>query len=395
LTSYFFIIALTDAYGNAYADCTGELWSRLGNQIDKCFEIIHTNMLDLNLRDKTAKALEKVHVMESIIQILMFEVVIGRSADWNLHLTPALALLEEVFSGADAHNSKMISILLSIGVPAHYKAEYGHYMWNPDQAGFRFFAALLIFMDVIASTALGQPPRLTPYHSDFLAKQDNGAPIIGFTHLRLSTVVGCQNSVIVAIGQIATLYAWKQSMKRTRSLSMHELVERSTPISISINSTLDACNSNAELQRPQDPLNLCFQSYAVRSSASAPSATTTRIWALAAQIYLEVGISGWQPSNAEVRRAVSGILELLHTIPYNHLRTLAWPLCVAGCLASVDQEQGFRDVFAAKQRVELIGSLNEARRVMEKVWELRMTLDMEAWDLAACFSILEKPVLLV
>lgn len=395
LTSYFFTIALTDAYGDAYADCTRELWSRLENQTDRCFEIIHTNMLDLNLRDKTATVFEKVHVMDSIIQILMFEVVVGRSADWNLHLTPALALFEEVISGADSHNSKMISILHSIGLPSWYKAEYGHYIWNPDQAGFRFFAALLIFIDIIASTALAQPPRLTPYHSDLLAKQDDGAPIMGFTHLRLSTVVGCQNSVIVAIGQIATLDAWKQSMKHTGSLSMLELVERSTPISTSLNSTLDAVDSNAALQRPQDPLNLPFQSYAVRSSASAPSTTTTRIWTLAAQVYLAVVVSGWQPSNAEVRGGVSRILELLHTVAYNHLRTLAWPLCVAGCLASVDQEQGFRNMFAAKKKIELIGSLNEARRVMEKVWESRVRVDTETWDLAACFSILEKPVLLV
>jgi hypothetical protein len=395
LTSYFFTIALTDAYEDAYADCTSELWSRLENQTDKCFKIIHTNMLNLNFRNKTTTALEKVYMMESIIQVLMFEVVLGRSVDWNLHLTPALALFEEVVGEADSHDSKMISVLHSIGLPTWYKAEYGHYMWNPDQAGFRFFAALLIFVDIIASTALVQTPKLSRYHSEFLARQDDGAPILGFTHLRLSTMVGCQNSVMVAIGQIAALDAWKQKMKHTGSLSMLQLLERSAPISISLNTTLDALDSTAALQQPQDPLNLPFHSYAVRCNASAPSNLTTRIWTVAAQVYITVVISGWQPSNAKVWGGVSHILELLHTVPSNHLRTLAWPLCVAGCLASIDQEQGFRNMFAAKKKIELLGSLNEARRVMERVWESRGKLDAETWDLAACFSILEKPVLLI
>jgi len=395
LTSYFFTIALRDAYGDAYSDCTTELWSRLEKQTDRCFEMIHTDMLDLNLRNKTATVLDKVYVMESVIQILMFEAVLGRSADWNLHLTAALALFDEVLSGVDSHNSKMISLLHSIGTPFWYKAEYDHYMWNPDQAGFRFFAALLIFIDIIASTALAQPPRLSPYHSDLLANQDDGAPILGFTHLRLSAVIGCQNSVIVSIGQIAALYAWKQSVKRKGRLQILEVVERAARISASLNSTLATFDSKESLQPPELPLNLPFQSYAVRSGASASFITTTRIWIHAAQVYLAVVVSGWQPSDAEVRGGVSRILKLLHNVPSNHIRTLAWPLCVAGCLASVNQEQEFRDIFTAKKEVELVGSLNEARRVMEKVWQSRMTLDTATWDLTTCFSILGKPVLLI
>jgi len=394
LTSYFVAIALRDAYGDNYADCTGELWDRLEKQTDSFFEGIHTDMLDLNLRVKTATVLEKVYVMESIIHILMFEAVLARSADWNLHLTAAFSLFEDVFSEADSFNSKMVSVLHSIGMPLRYKAEYDHYIWSPDQAGFRFFAALLIFVDIIASTALAQPPRLSVYHSGLLANQDDGAPILGFSRLRLSAVVGCQNSVIVAIGQIAALYAWKQSMKQEGNLAMAEVIERAAPISTSLNSVLATLDATEILQRPQ-PLNLPFQSYAVRSGASASAITVNRIWSYAAQVYLGVVVSGWQPSNIEICDGISRIIELLPTVPSNHLRTLAWPLCVAGCLASVNQEQEFRNVFTTKKEIELVGSLSEARRVMEKVWESRKTVNTERWDLATCFCILGKPVLLV
>jgi hypothetical protein len=201
--------------------------------------------------------------------------------------------------------------------------------------------------------------------------------------------------VITAIGQIAALDAWKQGMKQAGSLSVFELVNRSTPISTSLKYELDALNANAGSQRPGDPVNLLFQSYAIRSTAVGPSATTTRIWTRAAQVYLTVVVSGWQPSNPDIRDSVSHILELLQVVPSNYLRTLAWPLCVAGCLASIDQEQGFRSLFAEKKKLDLIGSLNEAHRVMETVWKRRLTIDPLTWDLSACFCILEKPVLLI
>jgi hypothetical protein len=395
LTSYFFTIALTDAYGDKYADCTKELWNRLEKQINLCFEIMRRNMLDLDLRDDTATTCEKVLTLESITQMLMFEVAIGKSADWSLHLRPALALLRQVMGGVDSLNHKLITVLHSIGRPMWYKSEYDNYVWNPDQAGFRFFAALLIFIDIIASTALRQCPELIAYHSDLLDERDDGAPVMGFAQIRLSAVVGCVNSVIVAIGQIAALDAWKQSMRCIGSLSTHELHERASSIHTFLNSTLEALEARVMLQQPEDHLYLPFQPYTIRSSTTGPSIMTTRIWAYAAHIYLAVVVSGSNSSEIDVRSSVSRILELVQTVPSNHFRTLAWPLCVAGCFASVDQEQGFRDVFTAKKDLELIGSLNEAQRVMEKVWNKRSMMEKEMWDLTACFSILGKPVLLI
>jgi hypothetical protein len=395
LTSYFFTIAITDAYGDAYADCNSELWMRLEDQTNKCFEIVNSNMLDLQHRDNTATALEKVHAIESIIQVLMFEVVLGKSADWSLHLTPAIALFEEVMNNADSHGSRMVSALHNIGQPSWYKSDFGHFIWNPDQAGLRFFAALLIFIDIVASTALRQPPRLGSYHSDLLSEHDNGAPILGFTNLRLSTVVGCQNSPILSIGQIAALDAWKQSVLPANSLSMAELVERAAPIFRCLDSTLKALDSDSKHKGPQTSLPFPFQSHAIRSVASAPSITTTRIWTLAARIYLTVVVIGWRPFHSSIRSDVSHVLELLNSVPSNHFRVLAWPVCVAGCLASENQQQSFRDVFASKKKLELLGSLNEALQIMEKVWESSPSVDPDTWDLVSFLSILGKPVLLI
>jgi hypothetical protein len=59
------------------------------------------------------------------------------------------------------------------------------------------------------------------------------------------------------------------------------------------------------------------------------------------------------------------------------------------------QERQFRDLFARVDELSMVGALGEARKIMEKVWENRESLDRDTWDLAACFRILGAPVLLV
>lgn len=398
LTYYFFTLALRDAYGGAYEDCENGAWIRLEDQIHKCFEIMQAEMNELNVHDKTATILDKAHVMGDVIQILMFEVVLGRLADWKLHLTAAVELFRQIFDGADQPDipeSKMTSALRGISQPFHYKVEFTHYIWNPEQAGFRFFAALLIYIDVIASTALAQPPRLGSHYLDLLDSQDNTAPILGFSRLRLSTIVGCQNSVIIAIGQISTLHAWKGSMAVDDSISAIEAAERAKMVSKSLIATLASLDSHGEVEKHQQPFSLPFESYAVRSGATGSTVTTTQIWAESAKLYLLTVVSGWQPSSSVIESGISRILELLKIVPSSHHHTLAWPICVAGCLASVHQEHYFRDLFVTKKQIELTGSLKEARLVMEGVWGIRLTIQADTWDLAACLNILGKPMLLI
>lgn len=79
----------------------------------------------------------------------------------------------------------------------------------------------------------------------------------------------------------------------------------------------------------------------------------------------------------------------------SQLRALAWPLCVIGCMAEQTQEQAFRDIFAGLDKPMLIGTLDEALRVMESVWKIRGSIKSEAWDIQACLNILGTPALLV
>ena len=405
LGAYFFIFTLIDVYPGQRGACTGhlsctsQLWEKVGRQTDMCFEMIQHDIQDLSLRGSQSTLLEKVRVMESIIHFLIFEVALSRSANWNLHLTPALALFEGIWQStpAEGSESKLFAVLGAMTLNLRFGLDDGVYVWSPEQAGFRFFTGLLVFIDIIASTSIEQLPRLNEYHPYLLAELDNGQSDFGMVPIQLSSLVGCQNWVLLAVSQITLLDAWKKDMKKAARLSMIELVNRASHISRTLKDgipRLDRATSG-----PQEDNSLNFRSYVDGhlSTSSRSSATPTKIWAHAAHIYLAVVVSGWQPSNAEIRSGVSQILELLRTVDCStHLRTLAWPICVAGCLSEAgSHEQEFRSLLTGMDELSMVGALGEARKIIERVWENREILDRETWDLAACFHILGAPVLLV
>lgn len=166
LTSYFFTVALTDAYRDQHGDCKIQLWARLISQTDVCFDMIQHEINKMNDENSQIKTLDKVRVMESIVQFMLFEVSLGKSANWKLHLTAALALFEEVVQKdkQGTPDINFLDVLDGIDRPAWFSGMEDCYIWSPEQAGFRFFAALLVFIDVISSTSIQKPPRLMKYH---------------------------------------------------------------------------------------------------------------------------------------------------------------------------------------------------------------------------------------
>src|SRR5262249_47943726 len=129
------------------------------------------------------------------------------------------------------------------------------------------------------------------------------------------------------------------------------------------------------------------------ASTTHASLAATRVWAHASRAYLAVVTSGWQMSNAELRQSVAEVLALLQNIESAaQMRALAWPFCVAGCLAEAGaQEEQFRSIITGMDDQQTLSALREARAIMEAVWRNREGWDRENWDLAACFRVLGTP----
>lgn len=400
LSSYFFTMALAEAdSGKEYAGCSQLRWKELEQQTNKCYDSIRTDILtlDLNSQGSPATKLEKVEIMASIIQVLIFDIVLGKSALYNSHFVAAIALFEEIMacsrrSHQDQGQSKLALVLLEIGQPSWTRPGYSSHVWSPDQAGFRFCAGLLVFIDVVASTAIQKPPRLLSYHPDILARIDEGAPVVSDAEVRLSNTFGCRNWVIRSIAEISALDSWKQEQSKANSLSVVEVVDRASAIANELRNgilgiqTCQIATSPSSLNH-YTPLNVHPSPFA--------SVTSTLIWAHAAQLYLSVVVSGWQLSNTEVRANVAQIIGLLQDVPAYQLRALAWPLCVTGCLALESEESSFSALFSNQGKVYTAGALDDTQQILEQVWQTRTILRPSTWNLASCLSILGSPVLLV
>lgn len=405
LASYFFTLALAEADeigrefgGREFGPCKQMMWSELNQHTDKCFESIRTDMLALGLKSQSATAtkLEKLEMMESVIQVLIFETALGKSGPCNSHLVAAFALLEDIMSISnrirqDESKSKFCSVLLELGEPLWARKGYSQHIWSPHQAGLRFSAALLLFFDVVASTCCQEAPKLLSYHADILAQTDDGNTVVSHASVRLSNIVGCRNWAIRSIAQISALVSWKEEQSKNNALSVVELVERASTIASDLRDGILETRS-CHIATPPSSVNR--PTFDLRPDPSA-TFTSTLIWAYAAQLYLSVVVSGWQLSNTDIRANVTQLIELLQEMPTYQLRALPWPVCVAGCLALESEEQSFLALLSNQGKVYTTGALDDVRQIWERVWQTRASPRVSNWSLASCFNILGSPVLLV
>lgn len=233
ISSYFFTVALSEAYSaEEHRLCKAVVWSRLVRQADMCFDMLQQDIQELNNQGEQAKLVDKIRVMESIVQFLTFEVALGRSANWSNHLSPTIALFLDILQNHTdkTSSSKLLDILNKINQRPLYAIEDGCYVWDNRQECFRFFTGLLLFIDVVASTSLERPPQLLEHHPQLLSDGDDGTYSKGETTIRLSNLVGCRNWTIRVIADISALDAWKKENMRMGVDCKTGLIERASHI---------------------------------------------------------------------------------------------------------------------------------------------------------------------
>jgi len=397
LTSYFLTVCMQETYPGEFEPCKKEIWGRLSQQTNGYFMRVQEEVEQLRLQAGGATVQDRARSMASIVQALLFEVALGRSGSWNIHLTAALGLFEEISCAQTKHEATptFMSLLIGFGKPAWYTPEIDSYVWNTEQAGFRFFTALLIFLDVVGSTATEERPRFLDHYPLLLADIDEGEHTHEPISLQLSVYVGCENWIIIAIGEIAALAKWKKDAKSNGSLSVMELARRAMRIEASLDKGILRLETRSS--ESVNPKQNRSPSWYGRPPPLISSQTASSIWAQAALIYLAVVVSGWQPSNAAIRTGVRRTISLLLPIKSpSHLQAFKWPFVVAGCLAEPGEEQHqFMAILRSNNEMGMYGVMTEARDILLKTWEKRCTFDRDGWEMASCFRILGFPVLLM
>jgi hypothetical protein len=393
-------ILCQSSYFFSLARGTGDvLWETVLMQTRDAFEVLRQALQVIDGSGITEDLHGVVRIMASIMQVQRFEITVLSFNNCQAHLSAALALFTQLLDSPGAvepagPSSSFDAVMSRLGPSSWILPAQCVQFPSAEQAAFRFSSALLILDDVIASTVLQEKPRLYEYHHSLLGNIDGTDPPIN-----LEAVVGCRNWVLLQIGEIAVLDAWKQRCKRAGNLDVMELVRRATVIKESLVAHLMRLEVEPAIipKVGSSLLDVLTADYYQSQTPANQTSLVTRVWAHAALVYLFVVVSGWQPASVDVRYHVGLIVELLtrQISPPALLRTMVWPFCVAGCLAEPTQEDHLRGIVEALHPPSVFGTARKALEIMENVWRKRDAGDTASRDLATCFRSQGDLVLLV
>ena len=331
------------------------------------------------------KVYERVKVLQAVMQLLVFEVAVGNTDTWKMHLDAAIALFVQVVPAPDAWNGtlQMLEADFHSMVSLHIDRPYA-----PDAGAVLFYTAFLLFADIISSIALGHGPRLTAYH-DVIIPMFASAPRKRY-EICLEHYVGVPNWLMRTIGDISTMRSWKAAQQTDGSLSVTELVTRGSRIEQALRNGIRALDEQspqgatqtptaafASLPLPAVDFSMNLFPFSESHRTEPLLALNTRIWASAALTYLAVTISGWQPACHEISSSVATttkLLERLSAISPEHFRGVTWPFCLTACLQLGEQERD-RMRAMAKRCAAPLGTMRAATTSMEMVWAAGCPLD--------------------
>ncbi|KAI1347526.1 fungal-specific transcription factor domain-containing protein [Xylaria sp. FL0043] len=409
-----------DSLDGQHSQCRRANWAELQAHQEIAIRALKEDIRALNERGVANAFKESVGCMQSVIQLLEFEVAMADTANWQVHHDVAVVLFDQIVThhattttmegdasaGAPTTaTTPWVSVLDRIGAPfQRIHIGDGKYILSSDQTAFKFYTAYLLWIDIIAATTHGEAPRLQKYHAELLQGEDPA--------IRLGEYVGCESWAMLEIAEVAQLAAWKREHQSKGSLSMVELVRRACAIETRLRTKMEGLAvipadraSNIFDPSAHHPVTPYSGFHEMLASSTAQKtlaiALHTRIWAQAAITSVNVIASGLQPALPEIRASVETTISLLRALPSPlALRTLVWPFAVTGCLAQPGPEACFFEQLVADMgAMNVFGSVKEALALMQLVWKHRAEggccVDPQMWDIATCFSVLGHRSLLV
>jgi hypothetical protein len=239
-----------------------------------------------------------------------------------------------------------------------------------------FFKGVLAWYDILSCASTGLKP-----FSDFEQVDEDV-----FSVIRFDKLMGCENWVVHLIMEIATLSEWKRRLEASGDLGMWQPVRRAAEIEMRLENGLIGLETGTI---PQDLTS--------SNTAESLARNITQIFGSAALVYLHVIISGSDPEIPEIQKGVSRTMAALRVLKDEDLvRNLQWPICIAGSMATMDQESFWRDLVSSVSRERWsFGYPIEVLEVMEECWRLRKSQPGTSIDWMTAMKSLDIKVLLV
>lgn len=399
LSSWFFGVLLAGGE-EEHASCTERMARQLQHQMEISLKELQKNVFAINAKKNNFDPREGLAVMESVIQMLIFEVTTSNKENWKLHLDAAIALFVKIVPEPQQWTDKLHSLYTPLWPPPEMGIRRP---WSTDQAALRFFGANLLYIDVMSSITLSKRPRLANYHEPVIpskpkAKLSSEPQSAG--PLLLEEFFGLHNWVVQSLADIASLDAYKKEQQKAGTLSVADLAARGQVLSEVIETGIQHLESQDYSQTPVErAISVLRDPLASLNPASANACPNfiiqNLIWLHAASIYLHTVVSGWQPMNPVVRRSVNKATELLTGVPDGKtMQSMAWPFCVAGCFAPPEYYDKYRGLVSRLGPLQVFGTIQEAKKIMELTWARSDQID-ETWDIAKCLNSLGHSALLI
>jgi hypothetical protein len=194
----------------------------------------------------------------------------------------------------------------------------------------------------------------------------------GNSVVKLDQIMGCKNWAMIIIRDIGMLDDWKKERIAQNLLYSEEL----------------GCQGNAIEHRLCDGIQKTrsILSQLGRPGTSPERASTevdfketdiqiiTHLYALSTRVYLHVVVFGQNCESLLLQEKVAQSIAAFRNLPNPKLlRSLVWPVCITGCMATTDEQQRFlRGICRSLTRKGCtFGTLLSALDVMEKCWEIR------------------------
>lgn len=392
-STYFFTLIMANiADGqDEHEACRRLIERKLTSHIDNAIGSIRKGINDLHASPVPISVFGKAHLLEGVVQLLVFDTNIARTTEWSVHITAAVSLLKEILELPEPRGeiADLTSVFAMMQRPGWSTESPSHRMWNSDQSALRFHVAFIIFADIISATTLGDVPKLREYYTSLIKPRAKAAHPSQV--LELGDFVGCQGWILLLIADIAVL----KEDKKSGLVFREDLLLESNRIAADLQSGI--ASLNAGMQQPiSNPILPQAYVHPETLLQSMDTISVNLIWAHAAVLYLFITTFGWQEQDQVIQENVSSTLRLLRQIQSPAiLRSLAWPFFVAGCLATKSQEAEFRQIASKMGSLSAFGTLNEALKIMEKIWNTRGEKDEETWDFTFCFRIMGSIPLLI
>ncbi|KIL87255.1 hypothetical protein FAVG1_09813 [Fusarium avenaceum] len=252
------------------------------------------------------------------LTLISFEVFNGAEYDWVPHLDAVTAVL------AMHSPEALLRTPSSLGYTSPYPTSDG-LGDDPHQSqiGLNFLVAEALWHDILACATTGRVPRI-PYRQ-----------WLEGTGLEMANLMGCHNWVMVAIGDLAHLQAWKKEMRQQERLSVPELVRRGQRIDKRLQDGITELKQTAEVGGD------------IRGNMQ-PAPWVSHIFAIASLVLSSTIVSGPWAALPEVKDAISESVIVLRDWPQAiPLRGLVWPLYIIGCMAEANLQGFFESLLSS------------------------------------------------